>query len=168
MLGFLKQELDFMAINMEATVDRELGQFIPLHYHHQMLLDEPRILGFAKAIENAVPIGGKVLEIGGGTGVLSYFASLKAERVWCVERNPELAATASKFLSQNKAVNVEVIVADGANYLPPEPVDVVICEMLHSALLREKQTVVLAEFQKNYSCNSPFRGIRVKGFLTLE
>lgn len=133
-----------------SSSDSELGQFIPLHYHYQMLLDEPRVVGFAKAIENAVPIGGKVVELGGGTGILSFFASNKAEKVWCVERNPELAKSAKSFLLKNGASNVEVITADASSFLPPEPVDVVICEMLHSALLREKQTIILAEFQKNY------------------
>lgn len=129
----------------------ELGQFIPLHYHYQMLLDDSRVLGFARAIENAVPIGGKVLELGGGTGILSFFASKRAEKVWCVEMNPDLASASKKFLASNNATNVEVVLADASNYLPPEPVDVVICEMLHSALLREKQTLVLSQFQKAYS-----------------
>lgn len=130
--------------------DSELGQYIPLHYHFQMLLDEARVVGFAKAIEHAVPAGGRVLELGGGTGIMSYFASKKASQVYCVERNPELADAAKKFLALNNAKNVQVISADASQYVPDEPVDVVICEMLHSALLREKQTVVLSAFHKNY------------------
>ncbi|MGC4002532.1 MAG: hypothetical protein QM811_05065 [Pirellulales bacterium] len=35
-------------------------------------------------------------------------------------------------------------------YLPPEPVDVVICEMLHVALIREKQLDVLHDFKTRY------------------
>lgn len=128
----------------------ELGQFIPIHYHYQMLLDQDRINGFAKAIESSVTSGSKVLDLGGGSGILSFYASKKAQKVWCVEKNPELANAAQKFLRDNKAENVEVIIDDAFFYLPPEPVDFVICEMLHSAMLREKQTVVLAEFQKNY------------------
>ncbi|MBI1347872.1 methyltransferase domain-containing protein [bacterium] len=128
-----------------------LGQFIPLHYHFNMLQDDARMLPFQEAIEQMVPVGGKVLELGGGTGVLSYFAAQRAEKVWCVERNPALARAARGFLDQNQhGDRVEVVQADALDYVPPEPVDVVICEMLHVAMVREKQVQVLRAFKENY------------------
>ncbi len=128
-----------------------LGQFIPLHYHHNMLMDGRRMQGFKAAIEHAVFPGAKVLELGGGTGVLSWFAAAKAEKVWCVEFNPDLVAEARRLLSQNREGHkVEVIHADAFDYLPPEPVDVVICEMIHVAMLREKQVQVINAFKRRY------------------
>ena len=47
-----------------------LGQFIPVHYHHNMLMDQNRMHNFKSAIHYAVHPGAKVLELGGGTGVL--------------------------------------------------------------------------------------------------
>lgn len=129
----------------------ELGQFIPLHYHHNMLNDSMRMKGFKEAINLTVKPGAKVLELGGGTGVQSFFAAQKAQKVYCVERNPELVAAARSFLAQNiNGHKVEVIQADALHYLPPEPVDVVICEMLHTGLLREKQMPVIDSFKKRY------------------
>lgn len=134
-----------------SETERELGQFIPLHYHHSMLLDEARMSGFRAAIDYAVQPGARVLELGGGTGVLSFFAAQKAAQVWCVERNPVLVETARRLLAMNAVGNrVEVVQADAFDYLPPEPVDVVICEMLHVALLREKQIPVLDAFKRRY------------------
>src|SRR5487761_1017102 len=78
-----------------------LGQFIPLHYHYNMLTDEARMAGFKEALEKVVPPGGKVLELGGGTGVLSFFAAQNAAKVWCVERNPELVRAARRILALN-------------------------------------------------------------------
>lgn len=128
-----------------------LGQFIPLHYHYNMLLDTERMTAFRQAIEQMVKPGAKVLELGGGTGILSFFAAQRAEKVWCVERNPALAAAAQRFLLMNdRGERVEVVEADALDYLPPEPVDVVICEMLHVALLREKQVQVLRSFKERY------------------
>ncbi len=128
-----------------------LGQYIPLHYHFNMLQDRGRMDAFQAAIEFAVPPGGRVLELGGGTGVLSYFAAQQAGQVWCVERNPALVAAARRFLKANDhGHRVEVVQADAMTYLPPEPVDVVICEMLHVGLLREKQTDVLTAFKRAY------------------
>ena len=129
----------------------ELGQFIPLHYHYNMLNDTARMQGFKAALDVAVQPGAKVLELGGGTGVLSFFAAQKAGKVWCVEHNPELAATARDILALNpNGHKVEVIEADAFEYLPPEPVDVVICEMIHVAMLREKQLPVIASFKQRY------------------
>lgn len=128
-----------------------LGQFIPLHYHYNMLTDQARMAGFKGALEQVVPQGGKVLELGGGTGVLSFFAARNAAKVWCVEHNPELVAAARRILALNDGGDkIEVVEADAMNYLPPEPVDVVICEMLHVGLLREKQVEVIASFKKRY------------------
>ncbi|MFC4933014.1 methyltransferase domain-containing protein [Massilia sp. GCM10023247] len=128
-----------------------LGQFIPVHYHHNMLMDHHRMDAFQAAIKHAVRPGMKVLELGGGTGVLSYFAAQQAERVYCVEFNPDLVREARRFLAMNpNGHKVEVIHADAFDYLPPEPVDIVICEMIHVAMLREKQVAVIEAFKARY------------------
>ena len=128
-----------------------LGQFIPVHYHHNMLMDQNRMHGFKSAINYAVKPGAKVLELGGGTGVLSWFAAAKAAKVYCVEFNPDMVQAARKMLSMNpNGHKVEVVHADAFEYLPPEPVDVVICEMIHVAMLREKQVEVMESFKRRY------------------
>ncbi|MEW6763075.1 MAG: methyltransferase domain-containing protein [Pseudomonadota bacterium] len=128
-----------------------LGQFIPVHYHHNMLMDQNRMHSFKSAIHYAVKPGAKVLELGGGTGVLSFFAAQQAAKVYCVEYNPDMVREARKFLAMNpNGHKVEVIHADAFDYLPPEPVDVVICEMIHVAMLREKQVEVIESFKRRY------------------
>lgn len=127
------------------------GQFIPLHYHFNMLTDRDRMDAFRRAIDYVVSPGARVLELGGGTGVLSFMAAKKAQKVWCVEKIGNLADAARRFLARNpNGDRVEVVRADAAEYLPPEPVDVVICEMLHSALLRERQLHVIESFKDRY------------------
>lgn len=129
----------------------ELGQFIPLHYHYNMLNDSARVASFRAAIEHVVRPGTRVLELGGGTGVLSFFAARQGARVWCVEHNPQLVHEARKILARNDFTGeVEVIEADAFDYLPPERVDVVICEMIHVAMLREKQIPVISSFKQRY------------------
>jgi protein arginine N-methyltransferase 1 len=128
-----------------------LGQFIPLQYHHNMLMDSNRMKNFKAAIEYAVFPGAKVLELGGGTGVLSWFAAANAEKVWCVEFNPDLVAESRRLLALNKnGHKVEVVHADAFEYLPPEPIDVVICEMIHVAMLKEKQIEMMESFKRRY------------------
>ena len=128
-----------------------LGQFIPVHYHHNMLMDQNRMHSFKSAIFHAVKPGAKVLELGGGTGVLSFFAAQKADKVYCVEFNPDMVREARRFLAMNRnGHKVEVIHADAFEYLPPEPVDIVICEMIHVGMLREKQVEVIESFKRRY------------------
>lgn len=128
-----------------------IGQFIPLHYHHNMLMDEQRMSSFETAIDRVVSPGAKVLDLGGGTGVLSWFASRKAAQVWCVELDPVLVEEARSLLAMNEhKARIEVVHADAFHFLPPESVDVVICEMIHTAMLREKLVAVLESFKRRY------------------
>lgn len=129
-----------------------LGQFIPLVYHYNMLQDEARVGAFQKAIELIVQPGMHVVELGGGTGILSSFAARRGAKVTCVERNPELVQTARRFLQDNGLSDqVCVVHADALNYVPDRPVDAVVCEMLHVGLLREKQAQVISAFKYNYT-----------------
>lgn len=132
--------------------DAMLGQFIPIHYHYQMLDQEQRIGGFEQAIDALVQPGMKVLELGAGTGVLSFFAARAgASKVYSVERLPHVARAAQRFLAKNGVADrVEIVVGDASEYLPPERVDVVVCEMLHTAMLREKQLSIIAAFKERY------------------
>lgn len=140
-----------MSISEEAAEHLCLGQFIPLHYHHNMLMDENRMVNFKAAIDYAVFEGAKVLELGGGTGVLSCLAASRASKVWCVEFNHELVEESRRLLALNRhGDKVEVIHANAFDYLPPEPVDVVICEMIHAAMLREKQVEIIEAFKQRY------------------
>ena len=133
-----------------------LGQYIPLHYHYNMLQDEDRVGAFRDAIALTVKSGMKVVELGGGTGILSNFAARQGAEVTCVERNYQLVENARKFLHLNAMANrVDVIHADAREFTPNEPVDVVICEMLHVAMLREKQLEVIQAFKSNHLAAFP-------------
>jgi predicted RNA methylase len=128
-----------------------LGQYIPLIYHYNMLQDDDRMRAFQAAINLLVKPGMHVLELGGGTGVLSSFAARRGATVTCVERNPELVDCATEFIRLNDLDHqIAVVGADAATYVPNRPVDVVICEMLHVGLLREKQAQVIDSFKRNY------------------
>jgi len=131
--------------------DLQLGQYIPLHYHWQMLQDVDRVTAFRETIEHFVQPGMHVVELGGGTGILSSFAARCGARVVCVERNPELVRTARRLIGLNGLEErIEVVQADARHYQPAEPVDFVICEMLHVGLLREKQTEVITAFKQHH------------------
>lgn len=131
--------------------EQYLGQFIPLHYHYQMLQDVDRMRAFKAAIEALVSPGMNVVELGCGTGVLSSFAARCGAHVQSIERNPELVACSRKLVEANGlSGSISVVHEDACCYIPSAPIDVVICEMLHVGLLREKQLQVIAAFKENY------------------
>ena len=130
---------------------RELDQFIPLAYHCNMLGDDARMTAFQEAIGLTISNGQIVLELGGGTGVLAFFAAQKSAQVLCIEKNPELVQQARQILKANAVSDrVTVVLADAFDCPPPEPVDVVICEMLHVGMLREMQLAVIDSFKSRY------------------
>ncbi len=140
-----------MTMSSLSDESSHLGQFIPLHYHYNLLNDAPRIESFKKAIELGVPEGSVVVELGSGTGVLAFFAARKAKKVYCVEKNPDLVKESKRLFEINGVSDKVVVVeADAQDYVPPEPVDVVVCEMLHVGLMREKQGLVLNAFKKHH------------------
>src|SRR3954469_3292334 len=96
----LRRNRGKMMLNEREIESCYLGQFIPVHYYHNMLMDKNRMDNFKAAIDHAVFPGAKVLELGGGTGVLSWFAAAKAEKVWCVELNPDLVNESRRLLAQ--------------------------------------------------------------------
>lgn len=147
----LRFDANHRRIDKAKSDEQTLGQFIPLIYHYNMLQDADRVGGFRTAIELLVQPGMRVAELGSGTGILSSFAARRGATVDAVERNPELVKCSRQFIKANglqKQINV--IAEDASLWMPTEPIDVVICEMLHVGLLREKQAQVIAAFKENY------------------
>ena len=124
---------------------------IPLQYHTNMLTDAHRMDSFAAAIAAVVKPGMRVLDLGAGTGVLSFFAARQGARVTAVEREPGVLAAARSALAASVAEQVTLVHGDAKSYLPTEPVDVVMCEMMHVGQLREKQIEVIGGFRDRYA-----------------
>ncbi|HYN93140.1 MAG TPA: methyltransferase domain-containing protein [Pilimelia sp.] len=115
-----------------------------------MLLDEPRMTAFRDAIDQVVEPGNHVVDLGTGTGVLSFFAARRGARVTAVEREPRVLAAARQALA-GVGDQVRLVHADARDYLPDEPVDVVLCEMMHVGQLRERQVEVIDSFKRRYA-----------------
>jgi predicted RNA methylase len=115
-----------------------------------MLTDEHRMTSFRDAIAAVVRPGMHVLDLGAGTGVLSFFAAQQGARVTAVEREPSVLAAARSALARNIGDAVTLVHADARDFLPDTPVDVVLCEMMHVGQLRERQVEVISQFKKRY------------------
>jgi protein arginine N-methyltransferase 1 len=138
--------LDLDRLRQAAPAD-----IIPLQYQAQLLQDEHRMDAFHTAITNVVRPGMHVLDLGTGTGILSYFAARQGASVTAVEREPGVYRAARSALTRAVGEQARVVHADARAYTPSTPVDVVVCEMLHTGLLRERQVDVIRGFQQRYT-----------------
>ena len=104
------------------------------------LLDQGRTRAFANAIRRTVRPGDVVADLGAGTGVLSMIAAQAgASKVFAVESDPRNVRTLQHTFATNRLNQIEVIRGDATTCRLPEKVDVIICEMVATALIEELQ-----------------------------
>lgn len=98
----------------------------------RLLSDRVRVETFRAAIERTVRPGDVVADVGAGTGLLAFYAARAgAARCYAIERRPFAAAAAKRFLAVNGVANrVTVLTGTAEDVILPEPVDVVVCEMV--------------------------------------
>jgi predicted RNA methylase len=109
-------------------------------YYDDLTKDEKRVSGFEEAIINKAY--GIVYDLGTGSGILAIIASKYADKVYAFEINPLIIKRYSKELSSYN--NIEVVEADLTEYKYEEQKpDVIICEMLDTALIDEEQVPVI-------------------------
>lgn len=113
-------------------------------YHRNLLSDKERVLAFQEAIKEKAK--GTVYDIGAGCGILSILAAPYADFIYAVE----IDHTAAKFAESNLKSfdNVIVINKDAKEVVFKEKADLVICEMLDTALIDEEQAPVLNSILK--------------------
>ncbi|MCX6713777.1 MAG: 50S ribosomal protein L11 methyltransferase, partial [Candidatus Vogelbacteria bacterium] len=105
------------------------------------LIDEERSKAFEKAILNTVKKGDVVVDMGTGSGILAMFAvRAGAKKVYAIELDKNNIATLSAIFKDNKMFDKIIIVQGDVTKVDlPEKVDVIIGEMIATALIDELQ-----------------------------
>ena len=127
-------------------------------YHFKLLRDYERLSAFKEAIDdyairNGMDSNGSnskvAFDLGCGSGVLSYFASEYMGRIIAIELNNstyQLAKENLKEFDKIQVVNDDLLSFDFSKL--NEKADLIICEMLDTALIDEEEVPVLNRARK--------------------
>ncbi|RAP51538.1 MAG: hypothetical protein BZ138_04875 [Methanosphaera sp. rholeuAM270] len=118
-------------------------------YYDDLTKDEKRVSVFREAIIREAH--GITFDLGTGSGILAGFASKYAKKVYAFEINPLVIRHYTRE-NLEKYDNITLIEADLTDYEFQEKPDVVICEMLDTALIDEQQATVINNIL-NYTKN---------------
>ena len=108
------------------------------------LLDQARTRAFGGAIRRLVRSGDVVVDVGAGTGILSMIAAKTgAKKVYAIESDDQNIRTLETTFKVNGFKNIEILHGDATTIPLPETVNVIICEMVATALIEELQVPVM-------------------------
>jgi protein arginine N-methyltransferase 1 len=120
--------------------------FADLFQHDRMLGDKARIDAYWAAFEKHIHEGDVVVDLGSGTGVLSFFAAQQGARVHAVEHGPIIEAARAVALD-NGIDNVEFHRLNSRRLDLPEKVDAIIHEQIGDALFDERVVENIADLR---------------------
>ena len=112
--------------------------FTNLQAQESMLADAARIGAYYNAILKYVKEGDVVLDLGTGTGILSFFAALKKpKKIYAIEHSQKIIEGAQLVADYNGITNIEFINAHSKNVTLKEEVDVILQEQMGPFLFDE-------------------------------
>lgn len=116
-------------------------KFQTTSYHFDLLKDNDRVSAFYEAINDYSGNNELAYDLGCGSGVLSYFLNEKFRQIIAVEIDSKACDCASSNLAEFE--NIDVINADVLDCSFTKKADLIVCEMMDTALIDEEEVQVL-------------------------
>lgn len=141
----------------ESGLSSHLGKTIHINVenHHAMLRDYVRMAAYRRAIEKAVNKDTIAMDLGCGSGILSFFAaSAGAKKIFAIERRPDIILLA-KELAKANGLEEQIEFIEGASSqigeekLNPKP-ELLIAEILGNGILEENVLEFTIDARKRF------------------
>ena len=115
-------------------------------YHFDLIRDNERLSAFFQAISEYDGNNELAYDLGCGSGILSYFLSSKFKEIISIE----IDSSASRCAEENLASfdNIDVINSNVLDYKFDKKADLIVCEMMDTAMIDEEQVPVLNHAKK--------------------
>jgi protein arginine N-methyltransferase 1 len=111
--------------------------FSGLYQHERMLADKIRIESYFNAINKYVKEGDVVVDLGTGSGILSFFAHFKNPRKIYAIDHSNIIEKAKLVAERNGISGIQFIRSNSQNLTLPEKADVIVQEQMGSWLFDE-------------------------------
>lgn len=124
---------------LKAVVERIRNKryFSEIHIHELMLGDQPRVDAYYKAIRKHVAEGDVVVDLGTGTGILSFFAAQQNPRhIYAIDHS-HIIKMAKHLAEENSIDNITFLQVNSRQFAPNEKIDVILHEQMGSELFNE-------------------------------
>ncbi len=119
-----------------------------LDVHQTLLKDEVRVRAFEEAIRETVRPGDRVLDVGTGTGILAFLAARAGASEVVGVDSASVISVAREAAERTGVKNVRFVRCDLRD-LPPQNVDLVICELLGMHVTDEGITYKMANARRH-------------------
>ncbi len=116
-------------------------------YHFDLLKDKNRLSAFYEAISESSSNQDLAYDLGCGSGILSFFLNPYFKDIIAIEQDVKAYNCAKENLNDFK--NIKVINEDVLDYEFSKKCDLIVCEMLDTALIDEEEVQVL-NYARNY------------------
>lgn len=127
---------------------RNLLAFENLYEHEQMIADNVRVGTYYKAILRYIKPGDVVIDLGTGSGILSFFAARQnAKHVFAVDYS-DFIRVAEQIAMHNKIENITFVKSNSRDFAPPDKVDIIVHEQLGYALFNENMLKNVFDLKK--------------------
>jgi predicted RNA methylase len=116
---------------------KNASEFSNIYEHEKMLADEVRVMSYRHAIQRNIKPGEVVVDLGTGTGILSFFAAQQRPgKIYAIDHS-DFINVARKIAEHNKIDNVHFVRTNSRDFSPEEKVDVILHEQIGDHLFDE-------------------------------
>ncbi len=120
---------------------RNREMFSRIYEHDRMLADSVRLDAYYRAINKHVVKSDVVVDLGTGTGILSFFAAMKnPEKVYAIDHS-DIVEKARRVCADNDISGIEFLRINSRRFECPKAVDVIIHEQIGDNLFDEDMVV---------------------------
>ncbi len=137
-------EQDELPEQSQSNLPTNLGKEITINIenHHVMLRDSIRMACYQRAIEKAVNANSIVVDLGAGSGILSFFsARAGAQKIYAIEKRPDMVMVAKELAKANGFEHQITFIENSSHLVKAEELDpkptVLVSEILGNAILEE-------------------------------